>query len=470
MEKATSPFIKTARKEMANPLSQAFLSILPPGFAAIKQISMASFPNPAAAVELSRAIRQESVSRLPELLEEFEANALSSGARVFWATDAAAANEYILNLCREKGATFITKGKSMITEETGLNTALAEGGIEPFETDLGEFITQLMGRPPFHIVGPAINIPAAEISEVFLGKGIISEPTNDAVALGKAVRAYLRDSFRNLKVGIVGVNMAVASIGAIINVENEGNIRLNKSSPETLIAVMSLEKVVPDMSDALHILRILCRHCVGQKISGYVTIDTGPSKQDETDGPKELHIIILDNGRSQIYRDTRTRQALKCIRCGACLNICPVYSRIGGYPYGFAYSGPMGQMLNPLLLGFDQTKDLFSACTLCGACRDVCPAGINHPGLFLYYRSITAGNAGQKEKALYASAAAAMQNSLAWSLGIKTARAVLNRNSRDGYISSIDGRVDGWFSDRDLPEIADKTFHELWKGLNRKGE
>lgn len=461
--------METARKEMANPLSQAFLSVLPPGFAVMKQISMASFPDPAAAVELSRAIRQESVARLPGLLEEFEANALASGAKVFWATDAAAANEYILNLCREKGATFITKGKSMITEETGLNSALAEGGIKAFETDLGEFITQQLKKPPFHIVGPAINIPAAEISEVFLENGIISEPTMDAVALGKAVRAYLRDRFKSVKVGVVGVNMAVASNGAIINVENEGNIRLTKSSPETLVAMMSLEKVVPDINDALHILRILCRHCVGQEISGYVTIDTGPVKQDETDGPKELHIIILDNGRSQIYRDTRTRQALKCIRCGACLNICPVYSKIGGYPYGFAYSGPMGQMLNPLLLGLDQTKDLFSACTLCGACRDACPVGIDHPGLFLYYRSIIAGNAQPKEKALYASAATAMQSSLAWSLGIKTARAILNRNARDGYVSSIGSMANGWFANRDLPEIADKTFHELWKSLNRKG-
>ncbi len=469
MGKSANYFMETARKEMANPLSQAFLSVLPPGFDIMKQISMSSFPEPAAAVELSRAIRRETVARLPELLEEFETKALAGGARVFWATDAAAANEYILNLCRKKGATFITKGKSMITEETGLNSALADGGIEAFETDLGEFITQQMGRPPFHIVGPAINIPAAEISEVFLEKGIIREPTNDAVALGKAVRAYLRDRFKSVKVGIAGVNMAVASNGAIINVENEGNIRLTKSSPETLVAVMSLEKVVPVMNDALHILRILCRHCVGQKISGYVTIDTGPARENETDGPEELHIIILDNGRSKIYRDTLTRQALKCIRCGACLNICPVYSKIGGYPYGFAYSGPMGQMLNPLLLGFEQTKDLFSACTLCGACRDACPAGIDHPGLFLYYRSLIAENAGQKEKTLYASAAAAMQSSLAWALGIKTARAFLNRNARDGYVRSIDGKAAGWFSCRDLPKIADKTFHELWKDLNRKG-
>jgi L-lactate dehydrogenase complex protein LldF len=455
---------------MANPMTQAFLSILPPGFAVMRQMSMASFTDPAVAVELSRSIRQESVARLPELLEEFEANALKNGSKVFWAKDAQAANEYILNLCKEKGAGFVTKGKSMVTEEIGLNSALSEGGIETFETDLGEFIIQQLKRPPFHIVGPAINIPVSEISGLFLEKGIIAEPTNDAITLGKAVRAHLRDRFRNLKVGIVGVNMAVASSGAFINVENEGNIRLTKSSPETLVAVMSLEKVVPDIKDALHIIRILCRHCVGQKISGYVTLDTGPARPDETDGPKELHIVILDNGRSEIYKDSITRQVLNCIRCGACLNICPVYSKIGGYPYGLAYSGPMGQMLNPLLLGLEQTKELFCSCTLCGACRDVCPAGINHPELFLYYRSKIAGAAGPGEKALYASAAAAMQSSLAWNLGIKSARLVLNKKVHDGYISSIEGKANGWFSCRDLPKIADRTFHELWKDLSRKGE
>jgi L-lactate dehydrogenase complex protein LldF len=466
---STCSFIETARKEMANPMTQAFLSILPPGFAFIKQLSMASFPDSAAAVELSRSIRQESVERLPELLEEFEANALENGAKIFWAKDAGTANEYILNLCREKGATYVTKGKSMITEEIGLNAALAEGGIDALETDLGEFIIQQLDRPPFHIVGPAINVPASEINELFLKKGIIKEPTNDPVTLGKAVRVYLRDRFKDLKVGIVGVNMAVASNGAIINVENEGNIRLNKSSPETLVAVMSLEKIVPDLKDALHIIRVLCRNCVGQKITGYVSIDSGPARPGEKDGPKELHIIILDNGRTEIYRDGIARQALRCIRCGACLNICPVYSKIGGYPYGFAYSGPMGQMLNPLLLGYEKTKDLFGSCTLCGACRETCPAGIDHPELFLYYRSKIAESAGQGEKALYASAAAAMQSGLAWSLGIKAARAFLNRKARDGYISSIEGKSEGWFSCRDLPKIADRTFHELFKDLSREG-
>jgi L-lactate dehydrogenase complex protein LldF len=469
MGTGSRPFMETARKEMANPMTQAFLSILPPGFAIMRQMSMASFSDPAAAVELSRALRQESVARLPELLEEFEANALKNGTKVFWAKDARAANEYILNLCKEKGTGYITKGKSMVTEEIGLNSALALGGIEAFETDLGEFIIQQLGRPPFHIVGPAINIPVTEISGLFLEKGIIRKSTDDAITLGKAVRAYLREKFRNLKVGIAGVNMAVASTGTFINIENEGNIRLTKSSPETLVAVMSLEKVVPDIKDALHLIRILCRNCVGQKISGYATLDTGPARPDETDGPKELHIIILDNGRAQIYKDPVTRQVLKCIRCGACLNICPVYSKIGGYPYGFAYSGPMGQMLNPLLLGLEQTKDLFCSCTLCGACRDICPAGINHPELFLYYRSKIASLAGPGEKALYASAAAAMQSSLLWTLGIKSARLFLNKKVHDGYISSIEGKAGRWFSCRDLPMIADRTFHELWKDLNREG-
>ncbi len=205
MGSSTRLFIEKARKEMANPMTQAFLSILPPGFAVMRQMSMASFPDPAAAIGLSRSIRRESVARLPEILEEFESNAIKNGAKIFWAKDSQAANEYILNLCREKGAGFITKGKSMVTEEIGLNSALAEGGIETFETDLGEFIIQQLKRPPFHIVGPAINIPVSEISGLFFEKGIIDKPTDDAITLGKAVRTHLRDRFRNLKAGITGV-------------------------------------------------------------------------------------------------------------------------------------------------------------------------------------------------------------------------------------------------------------------------
>lgn len=467
MHAHTERFREVARQELGNTLSQAFLSLLPPGFAILRQIGMSSFPDPEAAVAYARAIRAESVARMPELLEEFERKATARGAQVLWARDAAEANAIILGLARERGVAYVTKGKSMMTEETGLNEYLAENGITAFETDLGEFIIQQLGRPPFHIVGPAINVPPEEIRDVFMAKAGMQTPTTDPVQLGAAARVFLRDKFRHLAMGVVGVNMAVAETGTIINVENEGNIRMNKSSPPTLVAVMSPEKVIPTMDDALHMARILIRHCVGQKFTSYVSLDTGPKRSAEIDGPAELFIIIVDNGRSAIYADPQARAALRCIRCGACLNGCPVYAKIGGYPYGFAYSGPMGQMLTPLLLGLAKTHDLYHACTLCGACRDVCPAGVNHPDLLLSYRAKAVENDCRAwnprallRRALFSLVALAMRSSRLWNAGIKLARPLLNLAAPNGYLTNLPG---GWFASRDLPAIPPRTFRERWR-------
>jgi len=387
MNVKTEAFNEVARQEVTNEYAKAFLGLLPPVIAMRRAQVMGSFPDPNAAMALGRSIRAEAVARLPELLEEFEKNATAAGTKVFWAKDAGEANEIVLRLAKERGVSFVTKGKSMVTEEIGLNEVLSRAGIEPFETDLGEFIAQQLHRPPFHIVGPAINVPVEEIRDLFLRTGIMQEDTLDPVQMGYAARLYLRDKFHHITLGLTGVNLAVAATGTVINVENEGNIRFNKSSPMTQVSIMTPEKVVPTLDDAMHLVRLLCRSCTGQKISAYVTMDTGPRKEGEIDGPDELIVIIVDNGRSAIYEDPLTREALRCIRCGACLNTCPIYVKIGGYPYGWAYSGPMGQVLNPLLLGLDRTQDLYRACTLCGTCVTVCPAGIDHPTLFLDYRA-----------------------------------------------------------------------------------
>jgi len=469
MEAHTDRFKETARRELKNEMSQIFLSLLPPGFTILRQIGMSSFPDPVSAVDQARAIRAEVIERMPELLEEFEKNAVSKGATVLWARDAGEANNIILEIARKRSVTYVTKGKSMITEEIGLNEHLIKEGVDAFETDLGEVITQQLSLPPFHIVGPAINVPPEEISAVFLKKGIIKEPTTNPIELGRAVRVYMREKFRHLDMGIVGVNMAVAATGTIINVENEGNIRMTKSSPRTLVAVMSLEKVVPTMADAMHMVRILCRNCTGQKISSYVSMDTGPKKPGEIDGPEELFIVIVDNGRSEIFRDSKTREVLKCIRCGGCLNTCPVYSKIGGYPYGFAYSGPMGQVLNPLLLGIKETSDLYHACTLCGACKEICPAGVDHPSLLLIYRAREVSLKGKDgkalpfiEKTIATFVSLGMSRAWLWNLGAKIMRPALKRLSHDGYIRNIPFGVQGWFTCRDLPAVPAKTFHEIW--------
>ncbi|GAB4350961.1 MAG: LutB/LldF family L-lactate oxidation iron-sulfur protein [Candidatus Abyssubacteria bacterium] len=468
MKIKTRQFNEVVKRELQNQRSRAFLDVLASIVPETRKAALATFPDPDAALELGRSIRAEALARLPELLEEFEQNATAHGATVLWARDATEANDIILRIAKERNIQYVTKGKSMVTEEIGLNEVLAGNGIDVFEADLGEFIIQLLDRPPFHIVGPAINIPPDEISDVFMKKIGLREPTTDPATLGAAARAFLRDKFHHLEMGITGINMAVAQTGTIINVENEGNIRFSKSSPRTQVSIMTLEKVVPTMPDALHLLRLLCRNCTGQKISAYVSMDSGPKKPGESDGPDELFIIILDNGRSDIYADLATRDALRCIRCGACMYACPVYTRIGGYPYGWAYSGPMGQVLNPLLLGLDNTQDLYRACTLCGECKAVCPAGLDHPAMFLSYRAKDVEHEKKykahprpwTESRVMDALAWVMGRVRRWNIGVSGARAFFNRHARGNTITQMDGPLKGWFRSRDLPPVATKSFHE----------
>ncbi|MGQ9695766.1 MAG: lactate utilization protein B [Thermodesulfobacteriota bacterium] len=476
MEPRTEKFKELVARELQNPRSQLFLKLMPPVMNMKRNMGLSTFADIDAAQAYGAAIRQEAIARLPELLAQFEKNALANGAQVFWARDGREANEYILKLAKERGVKYITKGKSMVTEETGLNEVLIQHGIEPWETDLGEFIAQQLNLPPFHIVGPAINVPVEEVRDIFMAKANLKKPTLDPVELGYAARLFLRDKFHHVQMGITGVNMAVAETGTIINVENEGNIRYTKASPRTQVSVMSIEKIVPNMQDALHMIRLLCRNCTGQKLTAYVSMDSGPKKKDEIDGPEELFIVIVDNGRTKIYQDLKARQVLRCIRCAACLNICPVYGQIGGYAYGWAYSGPMGQVLNPLLLGLEKTQDLYRATTLCAACKSVCPAGIDHPNLFLYYRhkDVTVdpyfrGKARPTQEIRFFKAwASAINRPWLWNLGIKMARPFINKNAREGVIRQIKGAFADWFRQRDLPAMAERTFRERWKNLKKE--
>ena len=470
----TQRFKEIAREQMADAYAKGFLDLFPVALSAMRVASYSGFAPPVEANACSAAIRAEAVAHLPDLLEQFEHNATQAGARVYWAVDGRDANDYIVRLAKARKVTYVTKGKSMVTEETGLNEELAAAGIKAYETDLGEFITQLLHRPPFHIVGPAINIHPKVICDIFMEKGIITEPTVNPVELGYAARCYLRDKFHHLEMGVTGVNLAVAESGTIINVENEGNIRLSKSSPDIQVSVMTIEKVVPTMVEALHVLRCLCRSATGQRLGAYVSMDTGPKKINEVDGPSELHIVILDNGRSKIFADPEYRAALQCIRCGACLNNCPVYRKVGGYAYGWAYSGPMGQVLTPLLLGLSCTRNLYEACTLCRNCTDVCPGGVPHTLLLRRHRSKNRekdkefGGAGLSfsREAGFRLFATAATNPLLWRAMTAGTRVVVNRQSRDGVIRQILGKSEGWLAARDLPSMGRPTFKE-WYQKNR---
>ena len=468
MKVNTENFIKVAEEELGNATSRTFLSFFLPVLSAVREAGLQTFTDVSSAIEKGKAIRKESVTKIGELLRAFEKNALANGTKIFWATDAEAANNYVIDLINKNNVPYVTKGKSMITEEIGLNDAIVANGTDVYETDLGEFIIQLLKRPPFHIIGPAINIPTEEIRDVFMEKAGMTEPTTDPVELGYAARVFLREKFHKMKIGITGVNMAIAETGSILNVENEGNIRLNKSSPDIQISIMSLEKIVATLEDALHMTRILCRNGTGQKLTGYVTIDSGPKKEDEIDGPSELHVIILDNGRSDIYENLKTREVLQCIRCGACINICPVFRQVGGYPYGWAYTGPIGKLLNPLFLGLEKTKDLYGACTLCKACESVCPAGIDHPEMMLYFRNMNAekdpflkgAGAGIKEQIIAKAASFAVKHSSIWDFAADVARKRINNITMNGKEGTP---LDGWLKHRDFPELPGESFKKRFK-------
>jgi L-lactate dehydrogenase complex protein LldF len=475
LKPVTEHYREIAREQMKDEYAKFLLPFFYPVSKGKRDGGFATLPDPSAFMERGKKIRANVLAGLPDLLELFEKNATANGAKVFWARDAAEANEYILNLARRNGVQYVTKGKSLVSDEMGLNSYLEENGIKSWETDLGEFIAQLLDRPPFHMVGPALNIKVEVIRDTFMKEIGMKEPTLKPDELGRAAREFLRDKFHHLVMGITGVNFAVAETGTIINIENEGNIRFNKSVPKIQVSIMSLEKVVPTMNDAMALLRLLPRSCTGQKITSYLTMDNGPKGSDEIDGPEELHIVIIDNGRSKIYADIQTREVLRCIRCGACQMVCPIYNKIGGYPYGWIYVGPIGQILNSLLLGLNKTRDLYESSTLCKACKIVCPAGVDHPEIFLYLRAKNF----EKSKVLKAKGVSLLEslplrgytlaasNRLFWFFMNLGMRLFMNRTAVKGRIPKVLGVKDGWFEHRDLPMISG-TFHSRWNRINKK--
>ncbi len=334
---------------------------------------------------IGHAIKQAALSRLPELLEQLEANLTRRGVTVHWAETTEQANRIVLDIARRHGVTSVVKGKSMVSEEMELNRFLGAHGIEALEADLGEFIVQLAGQTPVHIVVPAIHMNRMEIARLFQTE--LGVPYTDNVQeLTQIARRVLREKFQTAGMGISGVNFAVAETGTLCLVENEGNGRMVTSVPPVHVALMGLEKVVPRLEDVAPLVRLLTRSATGQTITSYFNWLSSPRRPGELDGPEEVHLVILDNGRSAIYADGALRETLQCIRCAACLNVCPVYQRIGGHAYGAPYMGPIGKILTPQLAGLDRAGHLAGASTLCGACYEACPVQIPIPDLLLRLR------------------------------------------------------------------------------------
>ncbi len=333
----------------------------------------------------AKAIKTEALAHLDEHLETFERHATANGIQVQWAADAESARAMVLKIAIKNGTRLAVKAKSMVSEEIGLNDALIDAGIVPVETDLGEWIVQLAEEPPSHILAPAIHKRRREIRDL-LARVLGRPMPDDAAGLTEVARNELRGRFAQAELGISGANFLVAETGSFLLIENEGNIRLTTSLPKIHVAVVGIEKIVPRLQDLGPLVRIITRSATGQPISCYQTLVTSPKTSLEDDGPEEIHLILLDNGRSKLLEDDLTAETLRCIRCSACLNVCPVYRQIGGHAYGSVYPGPIGAIFTPLIAGMHAASQLPGASSLCGACREVCPVDIDIPGVLLHLR------------------------------------------------------------------------------------
>jgi L-lactate dehydrogenase complex protein LldF len=424
---------------------------------AVVPVGKQQFTNVHLARERAKNAKWKALETLDKQLETFEANITKRGAKVIWAENAEQAKEEILKICQEKNCRTIVKSKSMVTEEIHLNDFLQEHNIESVETDLGEYIQQLDEEPPYHIVTPAMHKSAGDVAKLFADK-LGTSPTLTANQLTLVAREKLREKYMQAEVGITGANFIIPDIGGIAITENEGNGRLSCAWPKTHIVVTGIEKVIPSINDLALFWPLLATYGTGQRVTVYSSIVTGPRQVNENDGPEEMYVILLDNGRTNILANERLRESLYCIRCGACLNACPVYKNIGGHTYETAYSGPIGSVITPQLREMGEWKHLSYASSLCGNCTEVCAVKINLHELLLENRheSVDEGDAAFAEK-------------MAWK-GWKQAmlhRSFVNMGTSGMKNWLINTFMKDWKNRRSPLNFPPKTFHQLWKERNK---
>ncbi len=403
--------------------------------------------------ERAKNIKWRALETLDQQLEEFEMNFTKRGGKVIWAQNSQEALDEILKICKEKNCTTIVKSKSMVTEEIHLNKFLKENNIESIETDLGEYIQQLDGEPPYHIVTPAMHKSKEDVAKLFAEK--LGTPANLSPSdVTLVAREKLREKYASAEIGITGANFIISDIGAVSITENEGNARLSMAWPKTHIAIVGIEKVISSLTDLALMWPLLATYGTGQKVTVYSNIISGPRKPGETDGPEEMYVVLLDNNRSNILADPKQRESLYCIRCGACLNACPVYKNIGGHSYGATYSGPIGSVITPHLQGLEEYKHLSFASSLCGNCTEICAVKINLHELLLLnrYESVEEGYTTFSEK-------------MAWKIWkiASLKRSIMNISNGNIKSKLVNSLFKDWTKHRTGLHFSKKSFNEMWK-------
>ncbi|MGE0846099.1 MAG: LutB/LldF family L-lactate oxidation iron-sulfur protein [Flavobacteriaceae bacterium] len=467
MKMHSATFKEDSRAALADAALQRALGNVEKGFIGKRAKAAAKLPEFEALRDRSRDIKNHTLAHLDLYLEAYEKRVKEAGGHVHWAIDAAGARDIVLDICRKAGARTVTKGKTMISEEIALNPFLEAQGMEVVETDLGEYIIQLRGEHPSHIIAPAVHVNRDQVEADFRrvhthlpADRLLVEPET----LLSEARQVLRERFLRADVGITGANFLIAETGTSIIVTNEGNGDLTQLLPRVHIVLASLEKIVPTLEDVSQILRVLARSATGQDFSVYTTLSTGPKRAVDPDGPDEYHVVLLDNGRSAML-GSPFQDMLRCIRCGACMNHCPVYHAIGGHAYGSVYPGPMGAVLSPSLAGIDKAGNLPNASTFCGRCESVCPMRIPLPKMMRHWRereferhlSPATQRAGLGLWAFFARRPALYRLATAMA-----ARALKLLAGKEGRISRLPFGG-GWTDKRDFPAPAGRTFQQMWR-------
>lgn len=442
--------------------------------------AFAEVPGFEALRERGRALKREVITHLDYYLEQFATNVERRGGAVRWAAGAREACAMVLEIARDCGAREVVKAKSMVSEEIELNRALEAAGIRPVESDLGEYIVQLAHERPAHIVAPAIHKTRRDVADLF-ERHVDPHRADEPEELTALARRALRAVFAEASVGVSGANFAVAETGSVVTVENEGNIRFSTTAPRVHVVLVGIEKLIPRFEDLAVFLRLLGRSGTGQKLTSYTSILTGPRRPGE-DGPDQMHVILIDNGRTRALADEKVREALYCIRCGACLNACPVYRKIGGHAYGWVYSGPIGALITPELTALAQARELPFASSLCGACREVCPVKINIPDLLLHLRAEAQETVPApkppgspvSERTSMRLWAWLMTSSRRYRFSARLARVAqrfAGSGTQTGWIrASRYFPLSAWTAGRDLPALASRSFRQGWNDLDSKGE